>query len=166
MVTLKKPLKILGWTAGSFAALLILLVVGLRLFLPAEKLRDLAVARASASLGREVTVKDVRVSLRGGLGIQLTDVSVGNPVGFPAGHLMTAENVDLKLQLRPLFSRQVHADRLVINAPRIILTKLDSARNNFTFDGGKPTRPASRLRPRTVPEPRSTSTGSSATVDS
>ena len=147
MVTLKKPLKILGWTAGSFAALLILLVVGLRLFLPAEKLRDLAVARASASLGREVTVKDVRVSLRGGLGIQLTDVSVGNPVGFPAGHLMTAENVDLKLQLRPLFSRQVHADRLVINAPRIILTKLDSARNNFTFDGGKPTRPASPVAP-------------------
>lgn len=147
MVTWKKPLKILGWTTGSIAALLILLVVGLRIFLPAEKLRDLAVARASASLGREVTVKDVRVSLRGGLGIQLTDVSVGNPAGFPAGHLMTAESVDLKLRLRPLLSRQVHADRLVINAPTIMLTKLDSTRNNFTFGEEKSPHPASRAAP-------------------
>ena len=123
---MKKLLKILGWTAGSLVALVILLAVGLRLFLPMEKLRDLAVARASAALGREVTVEDVRVSLRGGLGIQLTGVSIGNPAGFPEGRLLTAGNMDLKLRLRPLFSRQVHADRLVINAPNISLVKLSS----------------------------------------
>jgi uncharacterized protein involved in outer membrane biogenesis len=139
---LKKLMKILGWVTGSVLVLVILLVVGLRLFLPADKLRDLAVARASATMGREVTVKDVRVSLRGGLGIQLTGVGIGNPEGFPAGHLMKAESVDLKLRLRPLFSRQVHADRLVINSPDISLVKFGAERNNFTFTASKSDQPA------------------------
>ena len=140
---MKKLLKILGWCAGSSVVLVILLVVGLRLFLPAEKLRDLAVARASAALGREVTVEDVQVSLRGGLGVRLTGVGIGNPAGLPAGHLMTAESVDLKLRLRPLFARQLHADRLVITAPQIFLIKLDADRNNFTFTAAPSGRPAS-----------------------
>ena len=139
---MKKLLKIVGWTAGSLAVLMILLVVGLRLFLPAEKLRDLAVARASAALGREVAVADVRVSLRGGLGVQLTGVSIGNPAGFPPGRLLTAESVDLKLRLRPLLSRQVHADRLVINNPDISLIKLAAGRNNFSFAAAKSGGPA------------------------
>ncbi len=151
---MKRPLKVLAWTTGGFVVLTLLLVLGLRLFLPAEKLRDLAVTRASAALGREVTVEDVRVSLRGGLGVQLTGVGIGNPVGFPAGHLMTAKSVDLKLRLRPLFSRQLHADRLVINAPTISLVKFDATRNNYTFakadsvpspDGDAPAKGAATL---------------------
>lgn len=130
---MKKPLKILVGTVGTVVVLAVLLFVGLRLFLPAEKLRDLAVARASAALGREVTVGEVRVSLRGGLGVRLTDVGVGNPAGFPEGRLLAAESVDLKLRLRPLFKRRLHADRLVVEAPRISLVSLDSVRNNFTF---------------------------------
>lgn len=130
---MKKPLKILLRVLGAAVALVLLLVIGLRLFLPAEKLRDLAVARAAAALGREVAVGDVRLSLRGGVGVLLSDVRIGNPAGFPAGDLLTAEGVDLKLQLRPLLSRRIHADRLVIDAPVVTLTSLDAERNNFTF---------------------------------
>lgn len=130
---MRKRWKILGRIVGVFAALVLVLVIGLRLFLPAEKLRDLAVARASTALGREVTVGGAGVSLRGGLGIRLTDVSIGNPAGFPDGQLLTAQSVDLMLQLRPLLHRRIHADRLVIHAPVVTLVRLDAERNNFTF---------------------------------
>lgn len=130
---MRKLWKILAWTIGALVALTLLLVVGLRLFLPAETLRDLAVARASAALGRDVSVGEVSVSLRGGLGIRLTDVAVGNPPGFPAGRVLAAEGVDLKLRLGPLLHKRLYADRLVIDAPALTLVRLDSLRTNFDF---------------------------------
>lgn len=118
------------------ALLAVVAVVGVRVLLPAETLRDLAVRRAAAALGRDVSVGEVSVSLRGGLGVRLTDVRVGNLPGFPAGDLMTVDGVDLKLRLRPLLARRVQADRLVLERPTLILTRLDSVRTNFTFDAG------------------------------
>lgn len=128
-----RPLKILVRTLLIVALLAVALVVGVRLFLPAEKLRDMAVARASEAMGRDVSVGDVGVSLRGGLGVRLADVRVGNPADFPAGDLLTARGVDLKLRLRPLLSKRVEADRLVIDGLHVSLRRLADERNNFTF---------------------------------
>ncbi len=133
---MKRSLKIAGWTAGSLLAISILALVGFRLFLPAGTLRDLAVQRASAALGREVTVDRAGVSLRGGLGVRLDGVTVGNPPGFPGEPLFQAGSVDLKLRLKPLFSRRIQADRLVIADPRVNLIVLRDSTNNFTLDSG------------------------------
>ncbi|MBU2500260.1 AsmA family protein [bacterium] len=130
---MKRTLKIVGWTAGSLLAVCILALVGALLFLPAGTLRDLAVQRASASLGREVTVDDAGVSLRGGLGVRLDGVTVGNPPGFPGEPLFRAGSVDLKLRLIPLLSRRIQADRLVIADPRVNLIVRGDSTSNFTF---------------------------------
>lgn len=139
---MKELWKIFAWIAGCAVVLVLLTALGLRLFLPADKLKDLALAQAARTLGREVTVQDVRLAWGGGLGVQLAGVRVGNPAGFPAGNFLTAEKVDLKLKLLPLLSRRLYTDRLVIQRPVISLVVAatggtgggdDAVTNNFTF---------------------------------
>ena len=95
---MKKLLKILAWIAGIFIVLLILVVVGFKLFFPAEKAKAMAIEKASAQLGREITIEGIDLSIWGGLGIQLVDVAVANPPEFEGGEFLSADNVDLKLK--------------------------------------------------------------------
>ena len=130
---MKKLLKILAWLAGIVAVLLILLVVAAKLFLPADKIRDMAVEQASARLDREVTIADLDVSFWGGLGVKLVDVTVASPEQFETGDLLTADNIDVKLQLFPLLSGEYRIDRLIVNSPRIVMKKNADGSANYVF---------------------------------
>ena len=130
---MKKLLKILLWIAGIFVALIIIAVIGLKLFFPVEKVKAIAVEKGSAALGRPLTVEDLDLSFWGGLGIELVKVGVGNPEGFEGEPLLQAENVDVKLQLLPLLASELSIDRLIINNPKVNLLKNADGTNNFTF---------------------------------
>ncbi len=54
----RKSVRILG----ALLAVLLLAVAAVMIFLPAEKIRDLALAQAREKLGREVSVGEVNVS--------------------------------------------------------------------------------------------------------
>jgi len=114
-------------------AVLVLAVVAVQIFLPAEKIRDLALEQARIRLGREVSVGDIAVSLRGGLGVRLLDFAIHNPEGFGGDHLLAAKGLDLKLAIRPLLKGEVQVHRLVLDAPRLNLVRLGDGTDNFTF---------------------------------
>lgn len=118
---------------GVPLALVVLALVALRLFLPLDKIKELATDRLGAQLGREVTVQDVGLSLRGGLGIELRRVAVADPVGSGDGLLLEADGLDLKLEIGPLFQRELRVHRLVVRAPRVLLWRLADGSDNFTF---------------------------------
>ena len=48
---MKKTLRILAWIAGVLAAVIVLAMVGLWLFFPVEKAKNLAIEKGSAQLG-------------------------------------------------------------------------------------------------------------------
>ncbi len=125
----KKSVRVMG----IGLAVLLLAVVGVKLFLPAEKIRDLALAQAQARLGREVSVGEVAVSLRGGLGVRLADFVVHNPAGFAGAHLVATKAVDLKLEIGPLIKGEVRVNRLVVEAPVVNLVRQADGSDNFTF---------------------------------
>jgi len=127
--TRRKPVRV----GGSILVVLLLAVAGVKLFLPAEKVRDMALAQARESLGRDVSVGDVTVSLRGGVGVRLADFAVANPEGFGGESLLTTEALDLKLALRPLFKGEIRVQRLIITAPVVHLIRRADGRDNFTF---------------------------------
>ncbi len=131
---MKKLLKILAWLAGVVIVLAILAFVGLKIFLPAEKIRDLAIEKGSAAIGREVSVETIDISIWGGLGVKLEKVAVGNPEGIDAPDFLAAENVDVKLHIWPLLSGEYQVDRLIVNRPRINMVKLADGVNNYTFE--------------------------------
>lgn len=149
---MKKLLKILGWIVGVFLVLLVLLAIGLKLFFPVEKAKALAVERGSRMLGRPIGVEDVDLSLWGGLGIELKDVTIGSPPDMDVGNLLAADAVDLKLQILPLLSSRYRIDKLVIDNPHIVMVKSASGANNYTFtfpEKTPPHVPADQLTPET-----------------
>ncbi len=131
---MKKLLKILAWIAGIFLVLLIIAVIALKLFFPLEKAKALAIEKGSAALGRDINVEGVDISIWGGLGVQLVDVTVGNPEGFEGNPMLRAGDIDVKLSILPLLSGEYSIDRLIVNKPQIRLVKRPDGSNNFTFE--------------------------------
>lgn len=125
----KKPAQILG----SILVLTLLAFLAVKIFLPAEKIRDLALEQVRARLGREVTVGDVGLSFRDGLGVILNDFIVHNPEGFAGAALAETRALDLKLEIKPLFKGEVRVARLVLDEPRVRLVTLPDSSNNYTF---------------------------------
>jgi len=130
---MKKILKILFWTVGILVVLIVLAVIGLKLFFPAEKIRALAVEKGSATLGREIAVEGLDISVWGGLGVELQNVRIGNPEGMDGPDFFTADYIDLKLQLLPLLSGDIQVDRLIIEAPTVRMRKSASGDINYAF---------------------------------
>ena len=116
---MKKLLKILLWLVGILAVLVVLAVIGLKLFFPLEKIRAMAVDEGSARLGRPIEVAGLDISVWGGLGVELEGVRVGNPEGIDAPDLLSADRVDLKLRLLPLITGDFRVDRLIIDSPTL-----------------------------------------------
>lgn len=126
----KKPVRILAITI----ALLVAAVLAIQLFLPAEKIKELALAQASEKLGREVSAGEVSISLRGGLGVRIADVTVDNPADFEGDPLLVTSSVDLKLALGPLLHGEINVTRLVITNPRLNLLRRADGVANFEFE--------------------------------
>jgi hypothetical protein len=118
---------------AATAAALVLLVAALLIFFPVGKVKTLAAARASTALGREVVIDEARLSLRGGLGVRLQGLHVGNPPGFGGEPLATVGAVDLRLRLLPLLRGRVQADHLTVTDPSLELRRRADGTDNFTF---------------------------------
>ena len=131
---MKSLLRILVWIVGILVVLVVVAMIGLKLFFPAEKVKELAVARGSDMLGREIAVSGLDVSLWGGLGVKLQDVVIGNPPGVGGPPFLAAENIDLKLQLFPLLSGDLRVDRLIVEAPRICMLRTATGEVNYSFE--------------------------------
>jgi hypothetical protein len=142
----KKWVRALGIVLG----VLVLAVVAIAVFLPSDKIRDMALAQARQKLGRDITMGDAGVSFGGGLGVKLNDLVVHNPAGMAGDPLADVEAIDLKLAIGPLFKGEIQISRLIIGSPRLNLILLDDGTNNYTF---APVEPAPAAGP-TKPEDR------------
>ncbi len=149
---MNKFLKISLWTAGVFIGLLLVVVVGFKLFFPAEKVKAMAIEKGSELLEREISIEKLDLSIWGGLGLKLVEVQISTPENFDETNFLTAENIDLKLQILPLFSGEFRIDRLIINQPIISMHKNKNGFNNYTFKKAEEKAPpgiAEKLTPET-----------------
>lgn len=131
---MNKALKVFLWIAGILVGLIIVLVIGVQLFFPTEKVRKYAEEEATRVLQRKVTIKDLGVSFWGGLGVNLKDVSIANPEGIDIDTFVFANNIDVKMELLPLLSGEYRVTRLIVNEPIIHLYKNSEGRVNFALD--------------------------------
>jgi uncharacterized protein involved in outer membrane biogenesis len=126
----RRPVRVLAVIVGVLA----LAVLAVTIFLPADKIRDMALDQARARLGREVTVGDIGVSFSGGLGVRLDDFVIHNPDGFGGEPFLTTRGLDLKLEIGPLLKKEVRVHRLVVDGPQLHLVKRADGTDNFTFE--------------------------------
>jgi hypothetical protein len=143
---MQRALKILLWTVGSVVALVVLAIAAIYLFFPLDKAKAMAIEKGSAALGRPIAIEKVGLSLWGGIGVRLDNVSVGNPAGITGDPVLSTRNVDVKLRFWPLLSRKIEIDRFIVNSPNVNMVKFADGQNNFTFGAVDSTLPSNDLK--------------------
>ncbi len=130
---MKKLLK----AALLLVLVLVVLVAGLGFFAmrrlnPAE-LRKTILAQAKATLGTELRVDKMDISLLSG--VTLEGVAIQNPAPFK-GDLLTAQAFVLRYRLMPLLRGRVEVERLALEKPALALAMDQRGAFNYEKLGG------------------------------
>lgn len=107
---------------GVLAALILPSVVNL------ERYRVLLAGRVGRTLGRDVTLGALRVSLWGGIGAEANGIQVAQADGFGPEPFLAADALRIRLHVLPLLRGQVKVNTAVLERPRIRLTHTQDGR--------------------------------------
>jgi AsmA protein len=120
----KKVIKWLLIVVGSLAALLVLALILVPMFVDVQKYKPYIEEKASEAIGRPVTLGgDLHLSLFPWVGVSFSDLKVGNPPAFKEKNLMTVKSFEARVKLLPLLSREVEVKRFVLDGAQIVLVK-------------------------------------------
>src|SRR6201997_1037042 len=129
----------------SVVAVIVLIVAGAGVFIATfdpNSYKPRIVAAVKQATGRDL---DLQGNIHLGLSLQPTltveNVSLSNPPGFSRPQMMTLQELDLKLALIPLLSREVQIDRLVLVKPDVLLETNAQGQANWVFTPQAPTNP-------------------------
>jgi len=126
------------YIAGGVAGLVVILVITAHLLIDANSFRPAIETQLSISLGRQVKVGDLSLSLLSG-GLSAQDISIADDPAFSHTPFLTAKSVDVSVELMPLlFSRSVHLTALTLKEPELVLLRSSSGKWNFSSLGGGP----------------------------
>src|SRR6266511_1609068 len=89
--------------------------------------------RAKATVGAEVLVKELDISVLSG--VTLKGVTIANPAPFP-GNLLTADAFVLRYRLRPLLPGRLEVERLALERPVVALAMDSRGAFNYEKLGG------------------------------
>jgi uncharacterized protein involved in outer membrane biogenesis len=88
-----------------------------------NKNKGTILARAKTTLGREVSVGKIGVTLRGGLGVRLEDVVIGEDPAFGTDPFVTASHLQVNVKLIPLLKKEFQVKRVMLRDPLIRVIK-------------------------------------------
>jgi AsmA protein len=135
---------------GSLVALLLMGVGALTYLVLRLDVRGEVERAVESATGRDLTVNgNVGVSYWPVLGLRAGDVTLANVEGGRAPAFIAADEIDIGVELRPLFDRQVNVRRLVFQRPRIALEVDAEGKPNWLLAP----RPGEGPPPETPPEP-------------
>lgn len=122
------------YVIGAFIAVIVIFAVMFRW----DWLIPLIEPRASAALGRPVTIGHLHVRLGRVVRLVADEVTVGNPTGFTSdGSFATAEHLTVDIEAIPLVKeRRVVLPLIQLDKPVVDAQQLADGKANWTFGGG------------------------------
>jgi len=136
---------------GSLVALLLMGAGALAYLVLRLDVRGEVVRVVEGATGRELTIAgDVGVSYWPVLGLRAADATLANVEGGRAPAFIAADEIDIGVELRPLFNRQVVVRRLVLQQPRIALEVDAEGKPNWILEPRRaetPTTPTAPTEP-------------------
>ena len=101
-----------------------------------NKNKDFILTRAESALGREVSIGDIGVTLRGGLGVRLEDFVVADDPDFSTEPFVKASYLQVNAKLLPLLKNDFQIKRIVLRDPVIqVIRNKDGVFNFDSFSG-------------------------------
>ncbi len=128
---MSKGLKILIWAVSVIVVLALLLVAGIKVFFPAEKVQQMIVENLQKSLNRPVTVKSASVSIWGGIGLKMDSLVVQNQPGYASDEFFALDKLDVKLKLWPLISGNFEFTKIMLDGLTANLERSEKGALNF-----------------------------------
>jgi len=113
---------------GAVASIALLLI-----FPPVGLIKDQIAKSAGKSLGRTVTIGDMRLRLLPKLEVDFDKVAVSNPPGMPERNLAQIETVKTAVDVLPLLKGRVRMHSLTLVKPQISLEEDASGVRNWVF---------------------------------
>lgn len=154
--------RVILWVIGGLTALAALAAVALAILVARIDVRAEIERAAEAATGRELTLSgSVGVSYWPVLGLHAAGATLSNVEGGRAPAFLTADDIHVGVELRPLLNRQVVVRELVLQRPRIALEVDEQGTPNWILA------PKATPRPPGAPpvQPRPDSTPSAPAVD-
>lgn len=121
--------------AFRIAAVLVVLLVVALLAVPylfdLNSYRPMIVDQVKKMTGREAEIGNLRLHFLPSLQVVASDLSIGNPAGFPEGDTVTVEEVDLYLSFFPLLTGQVQITEVTVRNAVLNLLENERGQNNY-----------------------------------
>ncbi len=117
---------------GLFVVLL-LVVLAVPYFLNVDRYRGTIADAIAKQTGRKVTVGAIHARLFPGVGVNVAELHIGNPSGFPAGDLVGADEIRVNVALAPLLHGTIHVNSVDLVRPKLTLLTDSSGKDNYTF---------------------------------
>lgn len=97
--------------------------------------KDYLIARVEESLGRDVEVGDIGVSLWGGIGARLKEFSIADDPSFSRDVFVRAADLQVNMRLLPLLRKEFQVSKLILNRPVINVIRNEKGQFNFSTLG-------------------------------
>ena len=133
---MKRILKIVAIVVG----ILILILIALPFVIDANTFRPKIESDLTATLGRQVKVGNLSLSLLSG-GVSADDISIADDPQFSKSAFIQAKSLKVGVEMIPLiFSKTLNVTELTLNQPEISLVKSENGEKwNFSSIGGNNT---------------------------
>jgi hypothetical protein len=118
---MSRPLKLTIWLISILLILLISAVIVIKVVFTRERILAMLTPRLEEAISRKMAIADAGISLWGGLGVWLGDVTIENKPGYSLEPLFSIHKVEFKARLLPLLVGRVRLDCIVLESPSLLL---------------------------------------------
>jgi AsmA protein len=127
--------KVMKWGGIALGAVVVLIVgavVLVPMFVDVQKYKPEIEALVTKQTGRTFSMgDDIKLSVFPWVGVQLTDLALGNADGFDGDEMISVKRFEVRLKVMPLFSRQIQVDTFLMDSPQIRLVKNKAGKGNW-----------------------------------
>jgi hypothetical protein len=97
--------------------------------------REWVAEQAQSALGRSLEFGEAGISLRGGVGVRVEDLRIGDDPAFSKEAFVRADAVDVRVALLPLLGGRVEIKRVVLRAPVITVIRSSKGLSTDSLGG-------------------------------
>jgi len=127
--------KLLKWILALVGVVVVLLVIAtvvLPMVVDPNNYKDEISSAVAEKTGRELTIGgEIKWSVFPSIGLELSDVSLGNPEGFGEQPMLDIGEAGISVKFMPLLKRQVEVGEVSLNDVSINLSRKADGKNNW-----------------------------------
>jgi uncharacterized protein involved in outer membrane biogenesis len=162
---MKKPLKVSLWIVGIIVGLILAAVIVVKVVFTKERILAMLKPHIEAAVNRPVSIGDAGISLWGGIGVWLGDVTVGNREGFSPEPLLAVHKLEFKAHFWPLLAGRVELDRVILQSPSLLLEYNELDQSNLEGLMGKAPAPDTGMTGTEEPIPEEAALAAPVVID-